>query len=178
MKYIMNDSLELRKRILKMREVNNIVPKSLELLNLNNHDSDLIQPKKDNILLTNLNVIKKPKIIKNKSEVYNHTKKFDLVLNSKKQSEINYDSQFILLANKFNEVVEVILELSDRLENLEKSISLQDKKTKKIIKYSQFPGLKFIIFIVLTSFFALGIIYLPFNFIMLKTILSDISFLI
>ena len=37
MKYIMNDSLELRKRILKMREVNNIVPKSLELLNLNNH---------------------------------------------------------------------------------------------------------------------------------------------
>ena len=48
----MNDSLELRKRILKMREVNNIVPKSLELLNLNNRDSDLIQPKKDNILLT------------------------------------------------------------------------------------------------------------------------------
>lgn len=173
----MNDSLELRKRILKMREVNNIVPKSLELLNLNNHDSDLIQPKKDNILLTNLNVIKKPKIIKNKSEVYNHTK-FDLVLNSKKQSEINYDSQFILLANKFNEAVEVILELSDRLENLEKSISLQDKKTKKIIKYSQFPSLKFIIFIVLTSFFALGIIYLPFNFIMLKLILSDISSLI
>ena len=177
MKYIMNDSLELRKRILKMREVNNIVPKSLELLNLNNHDSDLIQPKKDNILLTNLNVIKKPKIIKNKSEVYNHTK-FDLVLNSKKQSEINYDSQFILLANKFNEAVEVILELSDRLENLEKSISLQDKKTKKIIKYSQFPSLKFIIFIVLTSFFALGVIYLPFNFIMLKLILSDISSLI
>ena len=173
----MNDSLELRKRILKMREVNNIVPKSLELLNLNNHDSDLIQPKKDNILLTNLNVIKKPKIIKNKSEVYNHTK-FDLVLNSKKQSEINYDSQFILLANKFNEAVEVILELSDRLENLEKSISLQDKKTKKIIKYSQFPSLKFIIFIVLTSFFALGVIYLPFNFIMLKLILSDISSLI
>ena len=173
----MNDSLELRKRILKMREVNNIVPKSLELLNLNNRDSDLIQPKKDNILLTNLNVIKKPKIIKNKSEVYNHTK-FDLVLNSKKQSEINYDSQFTLLANKFNEAVEVILELSDRLENLEKSISLQDKKTKKIIKYSQFPSLKFIIFIVLTSFFALGIIYLPFNFIMLKSILSDISFLI
>ena len=173
----MNDSLELRKRILKMREVNNIVPKSLELLNLNNHDSDLIQPKKDNILLTNLNVIKKPKIIKNKSEVYNHTK-FDLVLNSKKQSEINYDSQFILLANKFNEAVEVILELSDRLENLEKSITLQDKKTKKISKYSQFPSLKLIVFFVLTLFFALGIIYLPFNFIMLKLILSDISSLI
>ena len=83
-----------------------------------------------------------------------------------------------MLANKFNEAVEVILELSDRLENLEKSISLQDKKTKKIIKYSQFPSLKFIIFIVLTSFFALGIIYLPFNFIMLKLILSDISSLI
>ena len=174
----MNDSLELRKRILKMREVNNIVPKNLELSNLNNHESDLIQPKKDNILLTNINVIKKPIIIKNKSEIYNHTKKFDLVLNPKKQNEINYDSQFTLLADKFNEAVEVILELSDRLENLEKSIALQDKKTEKTIKYIQFPSLKFIIFIILTSFFALGIIYLPFNFLMLKLILSDISSLI
>jgi len=46
MKYIMNDSLELRKRILKMREINNIDLKSIEALNLNNQDSDVIQTKK------------------------------------------------------------------------------------------------------------------------------------
>ena len=174
----MNDSLELRKRILKMREINNIDPENLKVLNLNNHDSDLFQTEKDNILLTNLNVIKKEKVIKNNSEGFNHFNKFDLVLNPKKQNETNYDSQFTILADKFNEAVEVILELSDRLANIEKSISLKDKKTKKMSKYSQFPGLKFIIFIVLISFFSLGIIYLPFNFIMLKLILSDISSLI
>ena len=174
----MNDSLELRKRILKMREINNFDPESLKVLNLNNHDSDLIQIEKDNILLTDLNVIKKQKVMKNNSEGYNHFNKFDLVLNPKKQTETNYDSQFILLANKFNEAVEVILELSDRLENLEKSVYLKNRKTKKISKYSQFPSLKVIVFIVLTSFFALGIIYLPFNFLMLNLILSDISSLI
>jgi len=178
MKYIMNDSLELRKRILKMRETNNIDSNNIELLNLNNRNNDLIQTKKNNVLLTNLNVTKNPQVINNKLVVYDHINKFDLVENSEKQSEINYESQFILLANKFNEAVEVILELSDRLENIEKSISLQDKKTKKISKYTQFPSFKFIIFIVLTSFFALGIIYLPFNFIMLNLILSDISSLI
>ena len=178
MKYIMNDSLELRKRILKMRESNNIDSKNIQLLNLNNRNNDLIQTKKNNILLTNQNVTKNQKVINNKFIVYDDINKFDLVENFKKQSEINYDSQFILLANKFNEAVEVILELSDRLENLEKSISLQNKKTKKISKYSQFPSLKFIVFIIFISFFALGVIYLPFKFVMLKLILSDISSLI
>ena len=174
----MNDSLELRKRILKMREINNIDPKNLKALNLNNHDSDVIQTKKDNTLLANINVTKNQKIVNNKLEVYDHINKFELVLNPKKQSQINYESQFRLLANKFNEAVEVIVELSDRLENLEKSVCLQDEKTKQISKYIQFPSLKFLVFIVLISIFALGIIYLPFNFMMLKLILSDISSLI
>jgi len=99
-------------------------------------------------------------------------------LNSKKQSEINYDSQFTLLANKFNEAVEVILELSDRLESLEKGDYLKERKIKQISKYSQFFSLKLIVFFVLALFFALGIIYLPFNFLMLKLIISDISSLI
>ena len=174
----MNDSLELRKRILKMREINNIDPESLKALNLNNHDSDVIQTKKDNILLTNLNVINTQNVVNNKIEKYNTTKKINLVLNPKKKTEISYDLQFTLLANKFNEAVEVILELSNRLENLEKSVYLKNRKTKKISKYSQFPILKVIVIIVLTSFFAIGIIYLPFNFLMLNLILSDISSLI
>ena len=174
----MNDSLELRKRILKMREINNIDSKNIQLLNLNNRNNDLIQTKKDNVLLTNINVIKNQKVLNNKPEVYDNINKIDLVVNPKKQSQINYDPQFTLLANKFNEAVEVILELSDSLENIKKTIYLQDEKTKKIIKFSQFPSLKVVVFIILISFFALGIIYLPFNIIMLKLILSDISSLI
>ena len=174
----MNDSLELRKRILKMREINNIDSKSLEVLNLDNQDNDPIQTKKDNILLTNLNFIKNQKVLNNKPEVYDHMNKIDLVVNPKKQSQINYDPQFTLLANKFNEAVEVILELSDSIENLKKTVYLQDEKTKKINKSSEFPSLKVVVFIILISFFALGIIYLPFNIIMLKLILSDISSLI
>ena len=174
----MNDSFELRKRILKMREINNIDSKSLEVLNLDNQDNDLIQNKKDNILLTNLNIIKNQKVLNNKPEVYDHMNKIDLVVNPKKQRQINYDPQFTLLANKFNEAVEVILELSDSIESLKKTVCLQDEKTKKINKSSQFPSLKVVVFIILISFFALGIIYLPFNIIMLKLILSDISSLI
>ena len=174
----MNYSSELRKKILKMRKINNIDLKSLEVLNLDNEDKDLIQTKKDNISSTYVDVINTQKVVNNKSEKYNTIKKFNLVLNPKKQAEINYDSQFIILANKFNEAIEIILELSDRLENLKKSIYLKDKKTKQIIKYSQFPSLKVIVFIVLILFFALGIFYLPFNVLMLKLILSDISSLI
>ena len=174
----MNDSLELRKRILKMREINNIHSETLKALKLINHDSVVIQTKKDNILLANVSVTKNQIVANNKLEVYDHINKFELVLNPKKQSKINYDSQFRLLANKFNEAVEVIVELSDRLENLEKSVYIKNKNIKQISKYSQFPSLKFIVSIVLISLFALGIIYLPFNFMMLKLILSDISSLI
>ena len=40
------------------------------------------------------------------------------------------DAQFLMLANKFNEAVEVILELSDKVEKLEKNAS-QDKNMQK-----------------------------------------------
>ena len=171
----MSDTLDLRKRILKMREINKIDPKTIDSFNSINQDSDLIQTKKGNISEYNPNDIKNKKLIKTKTNEYIHNKSFDLVLNSKKRDENNYEAQFRLLANKFNEAVEVILELSDKVKNLEKTVYLKDKKNNKKSKYNQIPNLKIIVSIILIFLFALGVIYLPINTLMLKSILSDIS---
>ena len=174
----MNDSLDLRKRILKMRNINNIDHNINESFNSNKQDENLVQTKKINTPETNLNELKNENVINNKPEIYPHHDNLNLVSNSKKQTQISYDAQFRLLANKFNEAVEVILELSDKVKNLEKAVYLKDKKIKKISEDRKIPNLKIIIFIMLIFLFVLGINYLPINLSILKLILSDISSLI
>ena len=174
----MNDSLELRKRILKMRQIYDVHSKSVKSINLNNPDSDLMLNKKDIALESNLNVIKNQKITKNKTEVYKNFSKLNLGLNIKKKTYISYNAQFTLLANKFNEAIEIILELSSKVEHLEKTVSLKEHEIQQINKHIEIPNLKIIVFIVLTSLFTLAVIYLPFNFLTLELILSDISSLI
>ena len=41
------------------------------------------------------------------------------------------EAQFLMLANKFNEAVEVILELSEKVEKLEKNASQKSQNKKK-----------------------------------------------
>ena len=171
----MNDSLDLRKRILKMRNINNIDHNIIESFHSDKQNENLVQTKKKNTRETNLNELKNENVINNKPEIYPHHDNFNLVSNSKKQTQISYDAQFRLLANKFNEAVEVILELSDKVKNLEKAVSLKDKR---IIKHSKIPNLKIIVFIMLIFLFVLGTNYLPINLSILKLILSDISSLI
>ena len=174
----MNDSLDLRKRILKMRNINNIDLNIIESSNSNKQDENLVQTKKVNTPEIDLNELKNQNVINNKPETYPHHDNLNLVSNSKMQTQISYDAQFRLLANKFNEAVEVILELSDKVKNLEKAVYLKDKKIKKISKNSKIPNLKIIIFIMLILLFVLGINYLPINLSIFKLILSDISSLI
>ena len=171
----MNDSLDLRKRILKMRNINNIDLNIIESSNSNKQDENLVQTKKVNTPEINLNELKNENVINNKPETYPHHDNLNLVSNSKTQTQISYDAQFRLLANKFNEAVEVILELSDKVKNLEKAVYLNDKK---ISKNSKIPNLKIIVFIMLILLFVLGINYLPINLSIFKLILSDISSLI
>ena len=171
----MNDSLDLRKRILKMRNINNIDLNIIESSNSNKQDENLVQTKKVNTPEIDLNELKNQNVINNKPETYPHHDNLNLVSNSKMQTQISYDAQFRLLANKFNEAVEVILELSDKVKNLEKAVYLNDKK---ISKNSKIPNLKIIVFIMLILLFVLGINYLPINLSILKLILSDISSLI
>ena len=168
----MNDSLDLKKRILKMRNINNIDHNIIESFNSDKQDANLVQTKKKNTSETNLNELKNENVISNKPEIYPHHDNFNLVSNSEKQTQISYDAQFRLLANKFNEAVEVILELSDKVKNLEKAVYLNDKK---ISKNSKIPNLKIIVFIILILLFVFGINYLPINLSIFKLILSDIS---
>ena len=63
--WIMSDSIELRKRILKMRENNYLNPKNIQSININNQDSNLIQTKKKNIPEKTLNILKSKNGINN-----------------------------------------------------------------------------------------------------------------
>ena len=174
----MNDSLDLRKRILKMRSINEIELNLTLSLNKNKEEKDLIETNKKKKIDSIRNEIKNENKIINKPEIYPHQDHLDLTLNSKKQNQISYDPQFRLLANKFNEAVEVILELSNKVQNLEKDVYLKNKKTNDISIDSKISNLKIIAFIILTLLFSLSAIYLPINLSIFKLILRDISSLI
>tara|TARA_B110000027_G_scaffold107744_1_gene114736 strand:+ start:476 stop:856 length:381 start_codon:yes stop_codon:yes gene_type:complete len=73
----------------------------------------------------------------------------------------NYDEQFKLLANKFNEAVEVILELSESVNELE-SIIYSKKERFNNKKYSTNRyKLKFVIFVIFITLISLYVIFLP-----------------
>ena len=83
------------------------------------------------------------------------------------------EKAFDLLANKFNESVEVILELTQRVEKLEtvtKLHSMQESVKKTEVKSSQ-NGLKFFIFLL----FVAGISYFFYKFNIDLKILKEIS---
>ena len=100
----MEDSINLKKRIFKIREANNI-------------DSGYLNPKK-NVLFT-----------KSIATIQNHSEK----INIKSNTNDNYGEQFKFLANKFNEAIEVILELNDRVNMLKKLVYGKEGNTKKIL---------------------------------------------
>ena len=127
----MEDSINLKKRILRMREENNtdniiINPKTFNI-------KDSVQEKliKENVLFTksNASINNVHKNINIKSNTDND---FVSIENPKKIIEYNYNEQFKLLANKFNEAVEVILELNDRVKNLENIVYSKEDITLKI----------------------------------------------
>ena len=86
-----------------------------ELLEENNLNKDVSNKIKSNDHLENLNDINQVRLIKENEK-----------LNQKKDniSKVN-EKAFNLLANKFNESVEVILELNKRVEKLETLVRLQ-----------------------------------------------------
>ena len=127
----MNDSLDLRNRILTMRESNNIIVTKTHSLNNNlmsKFESSIKddKQKKSDIYEDNISEKSEKTVLrshKNNSENLNlHKDKF-----TKKTSKSivnDNEAQFLMLANKFNEAVEVILELSKKVEKLEKVVSV------------------------------------------------------
>jgi len=184
----MNESLELRNRINKMRSINNLEVNDQKFFNdeknklVNTQHKD----KKEYIDDSQKKVVNNEEL-KTKTEINNaldnfHTKQIqrknvfqDQQLNLNKNKNFNNDNeaQFRLLANKFNESVEVILELSQKVNNLENLIYTQ-QKNKKPRKLLFFLNLKLISILIIFFIVGYGFSVMPMDTSAINQILNDI----
>ena len=177
----MNDSLDLRNRILKMRESNNLIVTKKETLNNNlmsKFESSIRDEsqKKTNIdkyFVNKKNEKTLPKLHKNNSEDLTQLEGKSLK-NLPKSNVNDNEAQFLMLANKFNEAVEVILELSEKVQKLEKSIGEISSKQKRSISYFSIFNLKIFIYVLLISTLFFGFLAFPFDFSIIRLIINDI----
>ena len=177
----MNDSLDLRNRILKMRESNNLNVTKQDSLNNNlmsEFENSIQDDKKkernsDKEIITDLNKEIVSNSTQNNSENLTHHK--DKTENQNINSTVNdNDAQFLMLANKFNEAVEVILELSQKVEKLERNASQNKNIQKNKVKGSSLFNFKILVFIFLVPIILLSFFTIPFDFLLIKSIIIDI----
>ena len=176
----MNDSLDLRNRILKMRESNNLIVTKKDSLNNNLmskfessiKDENLKKPNINNDIANEKN---KRKVLKDKNNSENLTQYKDKFATKVPNSTINDNqAQFLMLANKFNEAVEVILELSKKVEKLESGVSERSHEQKKTISYFSLFNLKVFIFVLLITILIFGFLTFPFDLSLMKLVIIDI----
>ena len=194
----MNESLDLRNRILMMRKSNNLV------LDQFKSESKQINQKPENInekTLTDLN--SQENLIKTKdslnyetgfkknnqpteskkmvkSKLFTNTAELD----SKNEKTINdqtldnlfsnNEAQFRMIAEKFNEAVEVILELSNKVKKLEETVSYLSNKSGENKKSSTFLSLRTYILVIFTTFIILALLTFPFDLSLIKLIIKDV----
>ncbi|MDC0093447.1 hypothetical protein OAR00_00265 [Alphaproteobacteria bacterium] len=183
----MNESIELRKRILKMRESNesilNIVQPELikEEIKKENIPKDVMLENNKKFSFNNKKKILIEEVYTNEKSLLkkeNSRQTQEIIDNSNKQNNINSantnEIQFRILANKFNEAVQVILELSDKVKKLEHIVYKSHKDTKKRISFFYFINIKAVFSLILSTLLILGIFTLPLDFSTIKLIISDI----
>ena len=164
----MNKNNDLKSKILLMRKKNFGEDELLNEEDLKDNVSEKVLPNKskDNINITN--------------QVMHEDTKINKVIEDKDLSSKANEKAFNLLANKFNESVEVILELNKRVEKLETLVrlqSMQDYRKEKPVN-KNYNGIKF--FIVLLAISSISY-YLYKNNIetnFIKEILKDFSTII
>ena len=180
----MNESFDLRNRILKMRESNDLVLHTVKAesktidtdskiilqnteKNLNNREIDLENK------LEKENFLHESKQIKNS---INLKVKNDTDSNKQISDNLVYDNeaQFRIIAKKFNEAVEVILELSDKVKNLEETVHGSSVKSDKNRKSYFFLSLKNFVLIILTTCIVLGLFTFPIDLTLIKIIIKDV----
>ena len=170
----MSDNQDLKNKILLMRQKNfgevvdgsnekndNEKPENAET----NKDEVLTKSNEDEVTVNHNN-------LENKVQTNNDSEISVLKENLNKVSKTN-EKAFDLLASKFNESVEVILELTQRVEKLEtvsKLQSMQESVKKTEIEPSQ-KGFKLFLFLL----FVAGISYFFYKFDIDLSILKDIS---
>lgn len=159
---------DLKSKILLMRKKNF---GENELLEENNLNKDVSNKIKSNDHLDNLNNV-------NQVKVNNENDKFEP---EKKDSFSKFNEKaFNLLANKFNESVEVILELNKRVEKLETLVrlqSMQEYRKEPQIKKNK-GGIKFFIFLLIVSGFSYLIYKNNVDLSFFKEILNDFSLIV
>ena len=79
-----------------------------------------------------------------------------------------------MLANKFNEAVEVILELSHKVEKLERNAYQNSHKQINNLNRSSFFNFKIFIFLLIIPIIVLGYYYFPLDYSLIKSIIIDI----
>ena len=169
----MNDSLDLRNRILKMRESNNLNVGKQDSLNNNLMSEFETSIKDENKQETNPDKQTLSNSTQNNSE--NLIQHNDKTENQNIIRNVNdNDAQFLMLANKFNEAVEVILELSHKVEKLERNASQNKSLPKNKVNNSTIFYFKILVFILLIPMIIIGLFTLPFDFLLIKSIIMDI----
>ena len=170
----MSDNQDLKSKILLMRQKN-----FGEVINESNEKNDNeklenAEIKNDQVLTeaSENNVEEDNSNLENKILVDINSEISEVKVNLNKVAKTN-EKAFDLLASKFNESVEVILELTQRVEKLEtvtKLQSMQESVKNSEIKPSQ-TGLKFFLFLL----FVAGISYFFYKFDIDLSILKEIS---
>ena len=194
----MNESLDLRNRILKMRKSNNLVLDQFRSENKQiNPKPEIINEKTLTDLNSQENLIKtkdalnyKPEFKKDnqttenkkmvKSKLFTHSPDSD----SKNKKTINdqtldnlfsnNEAQFRMIAEKFNEAVEVILELSNKVKKLEETVSYLSNKSGENKKSSTFLSLRTYALVIFTTFIILALLTFPFDLSLIKLIIKDV----
>ena len=194
----MNESLDLRNRILKMRESNNLVLEQVkaETKSLNSNSKPVDKNIQNNFDIQKENLIDNQDQINTgiqKENIRNslqNENKVDSNLLAKKpvNSNIRYEknkeafnnlandneAQFRIIANKFNEAVEVILELSEKVKKLEGIVNNLPINYVKDNKRKSFYNIKTYAYIILITLFVIGMFTFPIDLSLVKLIIMDI----
>ena len=177
----MNESLDLRNRILKMRESNNVVLDQAKSEIKTTDSFTEIPPHNTQNDSVSRDVNVETKLEKENSPLENkkiENSKIKNVRNPIKRAPDNlpYDNeaQFRMIAKKFNEAVEVILELSDKVKKLEETINSLSVKSSKNKKNHSFFNLKTYVFITITTLIILVLFTFPINLTLIQLIIKDV----
>ena len=150
----MSENQDLKSKILTMRQknfgevINSSEEKNDNKTNGNKKELDQINQKNEKANFSkNENNDNEKKIVNSELELDNDTNEYIVKLNEIAKTN---EKAFNLLAGKFNESVEVILELTHRVEKLETIVRLQSmqEKQKDIPIKNNKSGLRFFIFLI------------------------------
>ena len=186
----MNESLDLRNRILKMRESNNLVldqvkPKSKNIItnsrSITSKNETKVSNSEENSIETknNIGTLKENKNSADKyaKDIVSPNTKHEKNTDKESLKSLVYDNeaQFRIIANKFNEAVEVILELSEKVKKLEEIVngfpfkSSEDKKKKYF-----FLNIKTFVYIIVTTIIIVAFLFFPIDISFIRFIIEDV----